>query len=163
MLPDKQINQVTQPEQLVDFRSFTAYLENLYEVWYIRFVNRLYPVGQILYNGTDSRNPSVYLGVGTWEAEGTGRVLVGISSSDTEFDTIGETGGAKTHTLTTAEIPSHSHSWLSGSGGAAGGGNAYARNDAGYNVSAPTSSAGGGGSHNNLQPYKVVYCWRRTA
>ena len=45
---------------------------------------------------------------GTWEAYGAGRVLVA-KSSDTEFDTIGETGGAKTHTLSEAEMPVHSH------------------------------------------------------
>lgn len=38
-----------------------------------------------------------------------GRVPVGLDSAQTEFDALGETGGAKTHTLTTAELPSHSH------------------------------------------------------
>jgi microcystin-dependent protein len=38
-----------------------------------------------------------------------GRVPVGLDSAQTEFDVLGETGGAKTHTLSTAEIPSHSH------------------------------------------------------
>jgi microcystin-dependent protein len=38
-----------------------------------------------------------------------GRVPVGLDSGQTEFDALGETGGAKTHTLTTAEMPSHNH------------------------------------------------------
>lgn len=38
-----------------------------------------------------------------------GRVPVGRDSTQTEFDTLGETGGAKTHTLSTAELASHSH------------------------------------------------------
>lgn len=38
-----------------------------------------------------------------------GRAIVGRDSAQTEFDTLGETGGAKTHTLTTAEMPAHSH------------------------------------------------------
>jgi microcystin-dependent protein len=38
-----------------------------------------------------------------------GRVPVGLDSAQTEFDVLGETSGAKTHTLATTEIPSHSH------------------------------------------------------
>lgn len=38
-----------------------------------------------------------------------GRVVCGYDSAQTEFDAIGETGGAKTHTLTSAEMPSHTH------------------------------------------------------
>jgi microcystin-dependent protein len=36
------------------------------------------------------------------------RVPVGLGS-EAEFDTLGEVGGAKTHTLTEAQIPSHTH------------------------------------------------------
>lgn len=39
-----------------------------------------------------------------------GRVGVGYDASQTDFNTLGETGGAKTHTLTQAEMPVHSHS-----------------------------------------------------
>lgn len=38
-----------------------------------------------------------------------GRVPVGRDAAQVEFDVLAETGGAKTHTLTTAEIASHSH------------------------------------------------------
>lgn len=38
-----------------------------------------------------------------------GRVPVGKDSADSAFDVLGETGGAKTHTLTTSEMPSHTH------------------------------------------------------
>lgn len=38
-----------------------------------------------------------------------GKVPVGRDSADTQFDVLGETGGAKTHTLTAAEMPVHTH------------------------------------------------------
>lgn len=112
-----------------------------------------------IYISTDNVNPSTVLGYGTWSAFGAGRVLVGYDAGQTEFDTAGETGGAKTHTLTTAEMPAHVHGsnlWQ-GNGGAtnlAGGGGTGLGD---------TASTGGGGSHNNLQPYIVVFFWKRTA
>ena len=36
------------------------------------------------------------LGYGTWSAFGAGRVLIGLDSGDTDFDTVEETGGSKT-------------------------------------------------------------------
>jgi microcystin-dependent protein len=39
----------------------------------------------------------------------SGRVPVGRDAGQAEFDTLGETGGAKTHTLVTGEIPAHQH------------------------------------------------------
>ena len=38
-----------------------------------------------------------------------GRTIVGKDASQTEFDVLGETGGAKTHTLLISEMPSHTH------------------------------------------------------
>ena len=66
-----------------------------------------HPVGSLEIN-TSGINPSEYLG-GEWESFGSGRTLVGVDSSDSDFDTVEETGGEKTHTLTTNEIPAHTH------------------------------------------------------
>jgi microcystin-dependent protein len=38
-----------------------------------------------------------------------GRVIVGVDAAQTEFDTLAETGGFKTHTITAAELPGHTH------------------------------------------------------
>lgn len=38
-----------------------------------------------------------------------GRNIIGLNSSDADFDALGETGGEKRHTLTIAEMPSHNH------------------------------------------------------
>lgn len=92
------------------------------------------------------------------------RVGVGLDINDTNFDTLGKTGGEITHTLTIDEIPGHTHV-------------EYAIEDQGaialeeettvsYKIDATgtsttsqganTGSTGGNGSHNNLQPYIVV-------
>jgi microcystin-dependent protein len=39
-----------------------------------------------------------------------GKFVIGLNSSDTDFDSLGETGGSKNKTLSTTEIPSHTHS-----------------------------------------------------
>lgn len=54
-----------------------------------------HPIGSIEVN-VSGDNPGTYLG-GTWEAFGTGKTLVGIDTSDSNFDTVEETGGSKTH------------------------------------------------------------------
>jgi hypothetical protein len=54
-----------------------------------------YPVGSIYMNASVSTNPATLFGFGTWESFGAGRVLVGVDSGDSSFDTLGETGGSK--------------------------------------------------------------------
>ena len=68
----------------------------------------VFPVG-FVFISVDPTNPAASLGFGTWVAFGTGRVLVGVDITQSEFDTVEETGGAKTHVLTTAQMPSHTH------------------------------------------------------
>lgn len=70
-------------------------------------LNLIYPVGAV-FMSTVNTNPGTYLG-GTWERWGSGRVPVGVNSSDSDFSAAGKTGGEKTHTLSTAEMPSHAH------------------------------------------------------
>ena len=132
-----------------------------------------YPIGSIYMNASNSANPASLLGFGTWSSFGAGRVLTGLDSSQSEFNAIGETGGAKTaaHTLTTAELPAHSHDYA---GGEYTGANDYGTNMSVNNLASTTDgrsknfnseSVGSGGSHSHstLQPYIVVYMWKRTA
>lgn len=58
-------------------------------------LDNIYPIGSIFIT-TVNQDPSPYLG-GKWESFGAGRVLVGFDSSQAEFNTIGKTGGSKTH------------------------------------------------------------------
>ena len=87
-----------------------------------------------------------------------GKVITGIDSNDTDFDTLGETGGEKTHTLTVNEMPSHNHnityiksaSTPLSSNGLSG----YSENNNGVGTNTNAiQNAGEDQAHNNLQPY----------
>lgn len=61
-------------------------------------VDRTFPYGFV--ESTDTFNlPNI-----------KGRTIVGRDATQPEFDTLGETGGAKTHSLSDAQIPYHTHS-----------------------------------------------------
>ena len=153
---------------------------------------KVYPVGAIFLS-TVNTNPATYLGFGTWSIWGSGRVPVGVNTSDSNFNTVEKTGGASTHTLTLAQIPGHTHS-VSGTAASNGAhthqlginadsvqkgsnydkpNNASATTSKGYtstsagahthSVSGTAASQGGSGAHNNLQPYITCYMWKRTA
>ncbi len=119
-----------------------------------------------------------------------GKVGVGLNSSDTDFAKLGNTGGEKTHTLSTDEMPGHNHTaWTDSQGnhnhsGEDGHSGIFQESDSrssvmtnvgtgsmytnkwkvfvstnttgshGHNVG--IGSTGGGGAHNNMQPYIVV-------
>jgi len=123
----------------------------------------VYPVGSIYINAAVATNPGTLLGFGTWAAFGAGRVIVGLNAGDSDFDTVQETGGAKTHTLSTAELPSHTHtSALRGNGEDEDVDFPSAGDSTNPGRTMTTNATGGGGAHNNVQPYIVAYMWRRT-
>jgi len=149
----------------------------------VEVLKKIYPVG-VIYSSTVSTNPATLFGFGTWEAYGEGRVLVGKAGSGT-FNTAGATGGAETHTLTSAQMPTHTHTQdahthnitfsatttpstfgavTAGGGqyGASGEVDTGARYLVNSNTTATNQNTGGGEAHSNLQPYVVVYIFRRT-
>ena len=124
----------------------------------------VYPVGSIYINAAVATNPATLLGFGTWVAFGAGRVMVGLDATDSDFDTAQETGGAKTVTLTTSQIPSHTHTaTLMGNGEDETQDLPAAGDSTNPSRTMTTNATGGGGAHDNVQPYIVVYMWRRTA
>lgn len=132
----------------------------------------VYPVGSIYMSASLSTAEAVNAALpGTWQAWGSGRVPVGVDTSQTEFNSVEKTGGEKTHTLTTSEMPKHSHTipdaitadqgyhdtW--GCDWAYGSKAVTSYNKVG--VTPYTGQAGGDGAHNNLQPYITCYMYKR--
>jgi len=120
-----------------------------------------------IYISVDPANPVLLLGYGTWTAFGVGRTLVGVDTGQVEFDTVEETGGSKTHTLSISEMPNHNHPADDYSNGVY-----FSGGSTTTNTPSPSSSTnnvkgiapqGGGVAHNNLQPYITCYFWKRTA
>lgn len=126
-------------------------------------LDKVYPINSI-YISTSEVNPETFFG-GNWVPFGTGRMLVGVDSSQTEFDTVEKTGGEKNHTLTIAEMPSHNHNYvrqplwyeeLDGTTGALAD-----KSDIANHVLYSTQNSGGNMPHNNMSPYITVYMWKR--
>ena len=133
------------------------------------FLDTIYPIGSIYTNATDDTNPGTLLGFGTWEEFGAGRVPVGIDSGDTDFDTAEETGGNKTTTTTTV-VPIDGYGTTGGAPGTIGSGRMVV--GSGVNETGETleslKAAGNtqtitSSNINVVQPYIVVYMWKRTA
>lgn len=145
----------------------------------------MYPVGSLYFNASDATNPATLLGFGTWTAFGAGQIPIGVGSftdgnGTSKTVTIGQQFGEYNHTLTTPEIPSHTHPVIDNghyhiiptqNGGtpssnaannSAGGSNTNCQSQS-ATTGISIGSAGGGGAHNNIQPSIGVYIWQRTA
>lgn len=126
-------------------------------------LNNVYPVGSI-YISVSNANPGLTFG-GTWVAFGSGKTLVGVDTSDADFNTVQKTGGEKKHQLTIDEMPRHNHDKLKLRWNTASGANAvYGSNGNGTGEAYDDQSYEGGGQpHNILQPYITVYFWKRVS
>ena len=153
--------------------------------------SKIYPVGSI-YISVKSTNPSTLFG-GTWVAWGSGRVPVGINTSDTDFATVEKTGGSKnlqshTHTFTGTAVTvtggEHSHDLpfpVPAAPDSDSEGQSYNAKFGWYDPQSEevtetesathshtftakgTISSSGSGNAQNLQPYITCYMWKRTA
>lgn len=143
--------------------SDTPYNASTFQAMQLKLLDSVFPIGRgfIDFTNTDYSN---YLGF-TWERELVGLTPIGLDASQTEFNTIGKTGGEKTHTLTINEIPSHRHGiMVEGQGGTSQYALSVISSGAKGNFNTVYSSeTGNNQSHNNLQPYQVVAYWKRVA
>ena len=128
-------------------------------------VDLVYPVGSI-YMSVNSTSPQTLFG-GTWQ-QLTDTFLYASTTADTNSTTA--TGGESTHTLTTDEIPNHSHREANSTVVYnTSSSNRFATSGSGTRISLATdlnintNSTGGGQAHNNMPPYMKVYMWKRTA
>lgn len=138
---------------------------NAGDIIWSTIIDKIYPVGSIFMSATLSTPSDVANALGgTWVAWGAGRVPVGVDTNQTEFDTVEETGGEKTHKLTIAEMPKHHHTIAPQANYS--GSLSERHTTAWEKCSSPsqnTSDTGGDGYHNNLQPYITCYMYKRTA
>ena len=151
-------------------------------------LDSVYPVGSIYISVNDSFNPNDVF-PGTWVSFGKGRTLVGVDTSDPEFQSSEDTGGEKTHVLTVDEMPSHNHSASTGGAGKhthtvgyrkrqeaygkgtldamhwnTGTASTIATSEvANHSHTVTVKSTGSGMAHNNMPPYITVRMWKRTA
>ena len=152
-------------------------------------LNLIYPVGSI-YMSVKNASPETFLG-GTWVAWGSGKVPVGVDTSDTDFNGVEKTGGEKTHVLTENEMPKHKHTGTeqeaqkfdiqqgstfetkrytasftsetmqTASNSVANSNGSFSGN--GEVVVEHGITAGGGQPHSILQPYITCYMWKRVS
>ena len=144
----------------------------------------VYPVGSIYIsmNLTTTSQVEALFG-GTWVKFADGKTLIGVDSTDTDFNASNMTGGEKTHQLTVNELPNihgevairgYEDSAMSAGTSTASGvfsftsewSSAYVFNHTPGLLPAKsgiTLDVGSNQAHNNLPPYVTVYMYRRTA
>ena len=127
----------------------------------------VYPIGSIYFTAS-AVQPGTSIG-GTWVRYAQGKCLFGVDDYDSDFSSVEQIGGEKEHTLTTAEMPSHTHTFgdkvrTTGTDGGHHSYNFIQPIIAGITSQNNTTDATGGGqAHNNLPPYIAIHIWKRIA
>ena len=137
-------------------------------------IDMFYPVGSYYETSDTSFNPNTVWG-GTWVEDSAGKVMVAQDTNDADFDTIGETGGEKTHQLISDELPKmHGEAQVKVYDSFETSGIISGKNWSGTTKVGATNNNsqipfgiqidfGQDAPHNNVQPYVVVKRWHRTA
>lgn len=106
--------------------------------------------GSTTFNLPDMRG-RIPMGSGTGTGGGSSGSGAPTGGSGLTARTLGDWAGAETHTLTTAEMPSHTHTYDTSN--TAGTGTAQRAQSTGS--TGTTQATGGDGAHNNVQPFVV--------
>jgi hypothetical protein len=139
------------------------------------YLNQIYPIGSIMYTITNV-NPQVSLVNTAWEQISQGLFVAGVGSAVDKNNigfTVGEgnaasnfSAGEYNHTLSLAELASHTHTFRPTNGddrGSAGTYTEYAKGTQAGLSPVISTSAGGSSTHNNIPPVFGVYVWQRIA
>lgn len=123
----------------------------------------IFPVGYI-WISLSNIDPGTFMG-GTWRRI-EGRFLFGADSTHA----LASTGGSEKHTITTAEMPAHTHNTMIAQdapllGSQTGYTNGFYFTQGGTSIGTAgnTSSAGSGRAMSIMPPYMAVYMWERIA
>lgn len=128
------------------------------------------PVGSVFFTAVNT-NPSSLLGYGTWVQRAQGRFIVGVgegtdANSETRTYPQGEDSvGEYEHTLTVAEMPSHTHTgdFASVTNNQLSPPTINQGNTSAYLSQGSLNNTGGDGAHENSPPAFGLYVWERTA
>ena len=126
----------------------------------IKLIDWIYPVGSYYWTSKPI-NPSDLWG-GTWVQVKDKCILAAGAKA------VGATGGEENHNLTIAEMPKHDHKlpiiiYSSQAPALAGVSEYNAVSYSSGDNGVWTKYMGDGEAHNNMPPYEVAYCWKRTA
>lgn len=159
------LNDVLLPELEVQMTAEIKTIKADMDARILEDAKKKYYVGKIIMD-TENINPAVYLGFGTWELWGSGRVPVGVDINDEEFNTVEKTGGEKAHTMTLEELVKHRHTMAINAPKSV---QQYANGEARWPLINDassiknTSTVGESKPFNIMQPYITCYMWKRTA
>lgn len=152
---------------ILDAQSSINDLEDFISNLILESDKRKHPIGSLEFN-VSGTNPSSYLGFGTWELWGAGKVPVGVDINDSDFNSVEKIGGSK-------YLQSHNHNLWNAAGSevklAYGSGGTYNKVGLTYNWDAYPDSGSeisttdvinlNTGNSGNLQPYITCYMWKR--
>lgn len=152
----------------------------------------LFPIGHVIETVDASFDPNVSIG-GTWElnhdsgSNGNAYIMVSKDEADTDFNSVGKTGGAETVSISNENYPAHTHNCRGGfmlagnrSAGSTWGSltvngswslwSGYVYNSSmepdGYGqgtITFPKQANASGTAHNNMCAYKIVNRWIRVS
>ena len=118
------------------------------------------PIGTLYYNENDITSDIDKYFYGTWERV-KGFFPFAVDESDPDFSKSNKTGGEKTHTLSTQELPGMT---IVRKSGARGYGNNNMDNIDGWgNFQNSSTGEKTDIGHNNMPPYRTFYAWIRVS